>query len=133
MYNHVSDTNNNTRKFFCPYNLLRHKIPFFQKAFGNVGPRYNNTDLVITVQCDILVFEMILDYAKERSGGIYQGLKESILKLNSYLVASEHLKMEQLFKNVLAHFIQNLLKITNKSQTYTISQQHFPKIGQISP
>ena len=131
----VSDTNNNTRKFFCPYNLLRHKIPFFQKAFGNVGPRYNNTDLVITVQCDILVFEMILDYAKERSGGILSRLERIDSKtLIAILVASEHLKMEQLFKNVLAHFIQNLLKITKQvSNVHNIPDNIFQKLVKYHP
>lgn len=87
----VSDNAGNTRKFFCPYKLLRHKIPYFQSAFGSVEPRYSNTDFLITVTCDILVFEIILDYAKEKSNNAISRLENLDSKtFIAVLVASEH-------------------------------------------
>ena len=130
----VQDSNNNIRKFFCPLKLLRHKIPFFSQVFKNSNlfdpanplANYNANDLVITVHSDIMVFEMILDYAKLKEDDDDNNQSRSVINtsnilhklhaidaktLTAILVASEHLQMTHFFNTVLEHFIKNLPKI----------------------
>ena len=68
----VIEQDGTAEKFYCSFNVLINGMPYFQKVFGKVDPRFHKKDVDISVQCDIRVFRILLDHVKTPEKSIFR-------------------------------------------------------------
>ena len=126
----VVDPNGSTKKFYCSFQLLTSGMPYFRKVFGKVdNSKFHKKDVDISVQCDISVFDILLEYVQNSDYLILENKRVDHKTLIGLLIASDHLGMTGFFEIALEYFSKNLGNIVKKvSNLHHITDSIFVRL-----
>ncbi|GFH10288.1 Duf3342 domain containing protein, partial [Haematococcus lacustris] len=100
------------KEFTCPAECLTKSMRYFKDYLRHVVPGSN---VVISVQCDVYIFGLLLHYAKWRaSSGSLQPLELTPDTALPVLIASNFLGMEELVAAAVAFIASHLVQVAQR-------------------